>query len=94
MLEAKHAESNSDRVAGNGCVLDDSNMRVRDQFLGEYWVAGVATDEAVDGGYYLLDGLFEYAGTKQYTTVLGASRTVHVIRPVPLTIDERVFLGL
>lgn len=83
MLEAKHAESNSDRVAGNGCVLDDSNMRVRDQFLGEYWVAGVATDEAVDGGYYLLDGLFEYAGansTRPYSgrrgryTLFGPSR--------------------
>ena len=48
------------------------------------WVTGLSTEGLADDVYKkdLLPGIFIIAGTKSYTTVNGAKRTVYLAKPV------------
>lgn len=69
-------------------VVDADNCIAK---LGEatFWIEGMPTAGIVDGGSYRLGHVFSYAGTKQYRTVLGATRTIHRVRRMPIETLER-----
>lgn len=47
------------------------------------WIAGYPTEGLVDGDQVRVVGLVKVDGTKSYTTVTGAKKTVRVVRLVP-----------
>ncbi len=49
-----------------------------------FWLSGVDVSKSADGQTMKLDGLFVVSGTRQYETIKGAARTVHIIEPVSL----------
>lgn len=71
-------------ISGNGFqrtkvtqIIDDSNMLCQ-IFDDTVWVTG-NTAGLVDGNGVFLKGLYRCTGTKQYRTILGASRTIYQI---------------
>ncbi len=60
-------------------VINEEEMLVDagDQW---YWVKGIGTKKLADGVYVdLTDTVFKYAGTKSYSTALGARKTVYAV---------------
>lgn len=57
-------------------------FRQRTEFI---WVEGVSTQDVRDGHAVELPGAFRARGTKTYDTVLGGTKTVHVIEALDVT---------
>ncbi len=74
-------------------IVDDKSMLVEEltRLKKNYWLEGFATRGVVDGDMVRVGCLLEITGTKQYTTVLGATKTVLVLEPYPIdtTLPER-----
>jgi hypothetical protein len=62
-------------------VLGPSDMTIDIKHIGIQWITGFSTRNFADDQRVQIDGLFLVDGTKTYTTVLGASKTVRVFRP-------------
>lgn len=60
-------------------VVDRQNMIVEGYNNKWLWITHYSTEGISDGDDIVPDGLLYYAGTKQYTTVLGGTKTVHKI---------------
>ena len=62
-------------------VIDAENVLV-DWGKTSLWVGRMSTENLVDGKKLRLPGIFRYAGTKQYQTVIGGTKTVYLIEKV------------
>jgi hypothetical protein len=52
------------------------------------WLSGVSTRGIADDEQHTFDGWFGWDGTKSYTTVTGAAKTVRRLRALPLDVEK------
>lgn len=97
ILDVKNPKSSIGRLFGNYEVLQviSRNSALADRIdsdgfsLYPVYVEGISMERITQGHKFSFkdDTIFVYEGTRSYTTVLGATRTVHAVR----TIDKDLF---